>query len=225
MKRLFLLLTLAACLLLPACTIGVPRQAMSCGEIVEAPLRSLNFDELSRERMPQWIQENYQVEDSDIARYDSADDPAALSFGWDGQRKSYEADFVGQGLEHLWVWWEGQKPTGSNFVECFGTPDFYRAWVMAHERIRINLEIWYLEEGLVVSTEKDYNPERGPPSVNDQMVMTRLTVLKPHPDSIKEMVHSYITSDELLTIVEESLQPWPGRWDAINVEPDPALRP
>lgn len=198
---------------------------MTCDEIVEAPLRSLNFDELSRERMPQWIEENYQIEDSAIARYDSAEDSDALTFGWQGQDKSYEAHFIDQDLRYVWSWWERHKPKGSEFVECFGAPDYYQAWVFAHKRIWINVELWYLDEGLIVSTEKGYNPQSGPPSVNDEMGMTMLTILRPNLGSIKEMVYSYTTSDRLRTIVEESLQPWPGTWENVEVDVDPAVSP
>jgi hypothetical protein len=231
MKRLSLLLMLTACLLLPACSIGLPRQAMTCDEIVEAPLRSLDFDELSRERMPQWIELTYGVGSSElrVSEYDSIDMRVTESIEWSATGKRYRADFVGQEFRQLNVRWMERQPSSREAVDCFGEPELYEAAYGPYaDTYELAFYMWYPEQGIVVSNSI-YNRfgRLFQPKLNANTPLRSISIVRPGPaDQMIDDVFGFVQPDaETKASWLEQLRPWPGTWEDLEIDVDPAVSP
>ncbi len=220
-------LLVAACLLLLACTVGLPRQAMTCDEIASNALRALNFEGLNPETMLQWIETNYGVDESAMARLDAVGYPNHLSLAWEPQGNSYKylIDFDENRLIAFHVWWQRRRaPTADEVISCLGVPELYRATYLAgsHQNI-LTLELWYLEQGIVVRHVNAERPGRNqPPPLDENILGSSMTVVQ--PGSVEEIAEKEvipISGNHSLSVYP--LKPWPGTWENIEVEVDPEL--
>jgi hypothetical protein len=215
LRRLIaIVLLVLGVLLFAACEVPFVRQAVSCDQIAPEALRSLAFDEMNRERMLEWIHINYQLEDSAIARYD------ADTLAWEYQGNKYSASFDQGELTYLDVRLSALEPTPDKVIDCLGAPDFYRAIYSGHSvRNHLGLELWYVAEGIMVR-HFIFRPfsQKQPPAITGNIRMgTVITFFQ--PDEPMAVAAQGIAPIPVMDPLDEHpLKPWPGNWEAIEVE-------
>jgi hypothetical protein len=215
LRRLIaMLLLVLGVLLFTACEVPFVRQAVSCDQIAPEALRSLDIDEMNRERMLEWIHINYQLEDSAIARYD------ADTLAWEYQGNEYYAYFDQGELTYLRVWRDALEPTADEVIDCLGSPGLYRAIYSAHSvRNNLGLELWYVAEGIMVR-HYTFQPfsQKQPPAITGNMRMgTVITFFQPD-DPVAIAAQGIAPIPVMNPLDEHPLKPWPGSWEAIEIE-------
>lgn len=219
------LLTLLLMLLgsLTACRVQVASNQMSCDEILDDSLRSLNFSDLDPQSMHQWIENRYQLRDSDIQSLDYNDPYITSSLSWQYRGDSYLADFHNEDLKRIEVRWNSPQPTGGEIVECLGGPDFYRAsydLVGGGEADQLKLELWYPKQGIVVEHTRITKPIFRPKTitVHGSIPMSAIIIVK--PGSVDRTVNDVYLGQSLdvRQSKQESLKSWPGEWKDLVVD-------
>jgi hypothetical protein len=213
-RLLVILLLVFGVLLFAACEVPFARQAVSCDQITPEALRSLDIGEMDRERMLEWIHINYQVEDSAIARYD------ADTLAWEYQGNKYSAYFDQGELTYLSVRWYALEPTPDEVIDCLGAPDLYRAIYSGHSvRNHLGLELWYVAEGILIDhyTFRSFS-QKQPPAITGTMRIATVSTFFQPDDPVAVAAQGIAPIPVMDPLDEHPLKPWPGSWEAIEVE-------
>ena len=120
----------------------------------------------------------------------------------------------------------GSYPTMGQVISCFGEPDFYTAyWLQYIEDAKLNLNLWYVDQGLVFShfswgQHHRQRPLRTPfPPFPDELSMHFATLLP--PGDVARMVNVHHETDyggKQKEYVLCFIEPWPGSIEAMEDE-------
>lgn len=133
---------LLSLLLLIGCSLLVGRRPVACPDLIDAPLRDLDFDQVDRESFRVWVSTTYRLPQNQVvveARYtedspSTGRSPLTETIKWEAGGKLYFADFVGSELRRIQLRWDTFTPTAEDVIRCWGTPESYVAYSATRSR-------------------------------------------------------------------------------------------
>ena len=214
-----LLIAVTACD--PLSQVNAPR----C-ELLEGPnnaLRELDWDAVNRSNLNNWITETFNVADSALDRDVTADDPNHRRVRWTIDGSRYQTHTFDDSLEAVTVQFTSSVPRAQELIDCFGSPGHYRAtYFNTVMRNTLYVEFWYPNEGMIAQLiVPAASGEDEPPAIDGRSALAeisysrwteaeRMVWLAPIP--LRNTLDAY------------PLKPWPGSFEAIEVEIDPRLQ-
>lgn len=197
------------------------REPMPCNQVIDDTLLSLNLDSLTLQEIREWITTNYRVEN--LRGHD---------MNWRSEGRMYYPDRKSQTVTSVWMWWESMQPTAAEVVDCLGAPDLYRTQydvdrVALEAGYDVRLELWYLDEGIVVYGRYPSNTLKPLFSPSDSLMDTLIKAKAGTAEEVADVIHnpaSYpiYTRDISKAEFLRSLKPWPDAWEEIEVEINPS---
>jgi len=200
----------------------IPRVSKSCNEIEDIALRDLNFDQQNLGEFHGWVETTYNIEASDVLsgsyRNQSHLTPLTNSIVWFSNDKKYAAHFLEANLIRITVEWNGVAPTVEEVQACLGTPQLYIAsYGRGVELNEMQLDLWYLEEGVVVQsgvTSRNANP---PVRIQDSKVYRITYVQGGALDAVMQSAFIDIPEERKEKWLQ-ALKPWGDGWKDVLVE-------
>jgi len=178
-------------------------------------LRSVDFDALELESLAAWVEEHYSIPEADLIEYEHSD--GLLEVQWRYSGRVYAAFFEGQSLRSLGIRPVSNEIRAYQVMKCFGTPDFYGAYVVSSGRQRwYETHLWYPSEGVVVRYSFVSTTGDSSPSINGY---SPVDVIVFRPNSLdKVVVQAYVPGVGFLPSGwSQHLKPWPGAWEKIEL--------
>lgn len=215
---LILLLWLTACSALSA------RQPLDCEQIVDEPLRSVPFTELTYDSFPNWVTKTYGVPRNEITQGSHTmglSDSYTAAVLWRSDDKLYSGDFIDDALQRVQVDWDQASPTVGEVVTCLGTPSDYSAIYLEStaEVPTLRLHLWYRSAGmLVVAGTAGHSSE--PPVIEDDIQVNRILITRPGPPEEMLRRGEAGISPDLRQLIEQAVQRWPGSWEELKIVKD-----
>lgn len=224
---LAVLTTVLAFTSLVSCNALIPRQTLTCDQIIEGPLQVLDFDSLNRDNFRAWVTTTYGIPQSNVVieEYAPEDIPSSRITAisqWNTGNKTYRADFLGEELRRIEVRWNSDKPRGSDIINCLGAPTMHLAYYLLVRQPSLDFQLWYPEQGVVV---RHFAAYQSLPQITDSVQMHYLLLTR--PASTEAMVRDTFVgnSERIQHEISSLLKPWPGSWEAISIDIDPRLHP
>ncbi len=194
LKHIQCLYIFVACSLLSGCGVLDNTAESVCNPVNF--LRSLDFDTLSPESLPEWVAEHYAVPETDLLTYHHGDG-LIKEIQWEYYGRIYAAFFDRQFLRSVIIRPVVNDIRAYQVMKCFGAPNFYGAYVVLSGQQRTyEVHLWYPEIGLaarysMVSTTGNSSPTIGEYSPVDVVVF--------RPNSLdKAITEAYIPGTEFL---------------------------
>ena len=133
----------------------------------------------------------------------------------DGSDAIYIASFHEERkLMNIRVRWGNRQPTLAQAIDCLGPPQHHVAAFVPDNLPRLDLDLWYVEKGLVVSSYS-FRRRTQLPAIQPEYRMNYFTVVA--PGNLEQMVsNKHIPSAHAYILCR--LRPWPGSIEAIEVE-------
>jgi len=195
------------------------RNPVACDQIQELELRALLASEVVTLEQLKNHSDKLPIKDPTIEeRYYGGMVPIAT---WSGSNGVQYLGFFPDGvLKYIMVEWSAGetvlKPTASEILDCFGEPDLVH--IGAPFGWYNQLFLWYLDEGLIVSSASlKYN--EGIPKISNGLIMWEMIIVDPGPvEQVSETLgyHTLIGVDKVEDFnIMEYIQSWPGSLEAI----------
>lgn len=199
---------------------GIRNGPLSCSDAVELTLYAIPFDELSASNLVQWVQDTYKLDSSDVVTNEYV--KGGQNLVWRDQSNLYNAHLPLNDLLRLDVYWQRAQPSAQVIMDpnCLNEPDLYRAsYAQDVEAKLFTLELWYLDEGMVI-THHSFSQNEQPPAVGGKLPMSSVSVLRVQgaAEMVEDMfgVETGFTDEDRQQILQE-LKPWPGAWDLLEI--------
>lgn len=195
------------------------RKPVACNQIQEIELRTLLISEqVTLEDVKKGIYDSY-IKDPQVDRRYYGDVVPVVS--WSGSNGiQYLGIFRDGVLKYIYVKWRGGEtilePTASEILDCFGEPDLVHigAPIGWYEQ----MFLWYLDEGLIVSSAP-LRYKEDIPKVNSNLIMWEMIIVNPGTvEEISEDIGYRMLigpGEEENSKILDYVQPWPGSLEAV----------
>lgn len=178
-------------------------------------LQSVDLDTLNLESLPGWVAENYSVPEADLLAYEYNDN-SIKGIQWEYDGRVYAAFFDKRSLRSIAI-----RPVLNDIkvhqvMECFGSPDFYGAYVVLGDQERsYELHLWYPDIGVIARYSMVDVTGNSPPVI-DENTLVDVIVFRPNSLS-KAIVDAYIPGSENLPPEwPQLIRAWPGSWEGME---------
>lgn len=215
-------LTFFLCLLLIACTPFSQTLITDCDILTAASLRALiQMDSLPPNPV-EWIVATFNLDSSAIA---SSYGVAGASFNWNIAGIHYYLGISPNGIPNAMVQFQKAKPTVGRMLECLGPPERYRARYFFHPPgvNSLMFDMYYPSQGLVATYYQTTNwRRRQPPSITANTPIKLIQLNRPG-STFEDYMQRNSASPETVEIEISQTKPWPGSWEAIEIDLGPFL--
>lgn len=223
------MLLVAAIFVIAGCgVVPAPKASMrACEEITALELRSLLSEAVSPESMRARMSETFGVEIEKV-EYNLHDDGSAF-LNVKRDQTAYTMRMQGSQPVEAAVTFFSRMPTVDKVLECLdaGAPEVYRAYyaygpgAMNH---MLSVHLFIPHSGIEVYAST-YGREKTPPALDGSLPVSFVVFVLPATDThatmlklLKQMGLEYGAQ------LERQLKPWPGSWQDVQIDIDPALR-
>ena len=227
MKRQKLLLLMLVWLLTalavacgPFASVSGPRCELLAGP--NDALRELDWDAVDRSTLPAWITSTFGIEEDALDHDTPADDPNYRRTRWTIGRSQYQSGTIHDDLENIVVYFASSGPPAQEVIDCFGPPNYYRAtYFRISRRSDLYVELWYPGEGMIaeILLAAPWSQDE-PPHVDGQSPLNEIGYTRWTEPQQMVTLAPFLRYN---TLDAYPLKPWPGSFEAIEIEIDPAI--
>lgn len=209
-----------------------------CDIITAAPLRTLMQMNTAPPNPVHWIAKSFGLEYAEIEKIERKaietdksssnwwDIESGTSYGWWGADGIHYWLYISNGIPSAQVRFWRAKPTAGRILECLGPPDRYRARYFFHPPGVNSLifEMYYPSKGFrATHVYQTTNLKRKrPPQIVAHTPIEEVKV-DLSDVSFEEYIRRTITPPELAEMILTESKPWPGNWEAIEIDLGPFL--
>lgn len=228
MTRWLLLSLTAVTLFIAGCGRDTTPQvgdARSCDEIAAVGLRALLKETLMPEAMRKRLAETYQVSLQDVEFNLHEDNTAFLNVVKNGM--SHTIRMKGMHPSEGSVTFNSQRPSVAKATQCLGEPRWYWAYYFfgpGGPDHMLELSIFIPAQGAWIDAST-YGKDKRPPPVDGRVPVSFVAFVVPSVNEAATMTQLLdVIGPSLRGQIESQMKPWPGKWEAIQVEVDPGLQ-
>lgn len=195
----------------PTNTASIP-----CSELQQDAFHHLLFGVQDPDDILQWIGETYHISPQAVTRNSYSDGQRSLSWSVAGTR--YLVWFRQEKLASVETRWQSAYPTIGDALRCLDEPEMYHAeYRQLPEARELDFGVWYPAQGTsVFASQISHEPQ--PPVITRETKLTSMTITAPGPT--KDVVTSAYAlgyASGVRDSVLQTLKPWPGSLEAIEV--------
>jgi hypothetical protein len=193
---LVILLTVLLCLV----SCNPLQQPVSCAQLSADINRLLQLD-VPLSEVETFITNTYEV----------SYQQAGNSLLWESEGTTYEARFVGNQLEMVFIEIEKKLIDGETVVDCFGVPSHYKADIsVGHHSSIFEFNLFYEDQGMLFRSYEAIRVAQGLPDISSRTEFNSIWLL-------------YLDNDDQWeNEIAQNYKAWIS-WETIDIQIDPAL--
>ncbi len=220
---LFAVYIIATCFL-SACNLGLPQtqpnNTISCNDIDDRELTQQLFEVTTTQEIENLLDELLGTPNIPIAESEFTENPSYSKIvQWEVNDKKYGLYFREEEVVRIHSNIELTGADVSSMLRCFGEPDYYYAVYQQDIESRVIVfSLWYLDEGMVVSTSKQSRNDT-PPALDVTMIVKTVDYVQ--GNNLEDIVTDailYGTDDEVRQRWLNNLKPWTQTWEELIVD-------
>jgi hypothetical protein len=217
MRRFLLLVSIASVLI--GCNIGWPPR--SCAEIAPPGIRELLARPALPNEAPARIAQVFGLQPGQVHFYPDAAQQGG--YAWDKDQVRGGLITRNSQPQAITLIYSAQMPSVDAVMRCLGAPDKYRAYyTWGVERHQLSFELYYATQGVRAGAYEFSDSKDSPRSSGDIGAMGMMYFLFVQPGTLTETMQR-LTADLSPEAIGQ-LKPWPGKWEDLVIDVDPALR-
>jgi hypothetical protein len=215
------LIRLAVILTLVGCTNLWPAR-LDCKQVAGSDLRSKIGEVTSAEQLRVWIGNAYQLPASRI-QADVIRSGQLETVEWQKGGITYRGYVKGGHLTDVTVSYGSRRPSAGQVIACLGTPERYQAsYEQNVEGNQLSLDLLFAAEGTLAYGARFMHIDRKqPPPVDGSFPIFGLAIVE--PGTADQVLREIYESNETYEQMLRAYRPWPGDWQSVVIDIDPAL--
>jgi len=226
MTKLIRLFVLAISMV--GCSVNVPRASdtRTCDDVAIVLLQGMLTQQMTPANMRDRLVETYKVP-SDQAQYVISNDNGASVSVHKGGIK-YSVEMQGNDPVGARIQFDTLPMSAGKAISCIGEPDLYRARYAfgpsATDHL-LSLNLFIPRQGVEIYAFT-FGTSKFPPKLTEDIPVAFLSVVIPsdHESTMAALLRDSPADSEYGQQLRRQLKPWPGNWQDIQIEIDPALQ-
>jgi hypothetical protein len=215
---LLLILVLAGC-------IPMLQPQRDCDEVSAVQLRGLFAGQYSVDQFRAWAARTYGISAEEVQVEPASKEKDDWSIHWAMAGATYAAGLRGSKVLGAGVTYGSNPPSADRVLSCLGAPGEYRAaFDKMVEASQLSLDLLFPAQGILASGARfaAFN-QRQPPPLNENFAVSSFVVVPPgSAEQVLRQVYGGLSNDQYEKVVRE-FKPWPGDWENLQIQIDPAI--